>query len=459
MRMLPLTRIASQSDLSPHAGRGGAILLPHAQYRATLLDPEAAPDEVTDVHAPADSSKHSDRFTPDSGQAWVRLALALVIGSIGGVGLWSVVVVLPVVQGEFGATRGAISLAFTLTVLGFGLGGVATGRITDRFGIVPAIALSISFLGTAYVLAGLSTTLWQFIAVHFLIGLGTSATFGPLMAEASHWFERYRGLAVTIVAGGNYVAGTIWPPLLNWAIQSAGWRATHIAVGIFCAVAMTTVLLLLRAWIGAAEAQSHDNAPPPRVDLRLSTNTLTALLCIASVSCCVAMAMPQVHIVAYCGDLGYGITHGAEMLSVMMAFGVVSRIGSGFLADKIGGIRTLLVGSVAQAVALLFYLFFDGLTSLYVISAMFGLFQGGIVPSYAIIVCEAMPASEAATRVGIVILASVVGMSFGGWVSGVIFDATGSYAAAFLNGLAWNVLNVAIVVGLLVRAGRRLVPA
>jgi MFS family permease len=224
-------------------------------------------------------------------------------------------------------------------------------------------------------------------------------------------------------------------------------------------VAMTTVLLLLRAQIGAAEAQSHDNAPPPRVDLRLSTNALTALLCIASVSCCVAMAMPQVHIVAYCGDLGYGIKHGAEMLSVMMAFGVVSRIGSGFLADKIGGIRTLLVGSVAQAVALLFYLFFDGLTSLYVISAMFGLFQGGIVPSYAIIVREAMPASEAATRVGIVILASVVGMSFGGWVSGVIFDATGSYAAAFLNGLAWNVLNVAIVVGLLVRAGRRLVLA
>jgi MFS family permease len=168
------------------------------------------------------------------------------------------------------------------------------------------------------------------------------------------------------------------------------------------------------------------------------------------------MAMPQVHIVAYCGDLGYGITRGAEMLSLMMAFGVVSRIGSGFLADKIGGIRTLLVGSVAQAVALLFYLFFDGLTSLYVISAMFGLFQGGIVPSYAIIVREAMPASEAATRVGIVILASVVGMSFGGWVSGVIFDATGSYAAAFLNGLAWNALNIAIVVGLLIRVGRRL---
>ena len=154
--------------------------------------------------------------------------------------------------------------------------------------------------------------------------------------------------------------------------------------------------------------------------------------------------------------LGYGVARGAEMLSLMMAFGVVSRIGSGFLADRIGGIRTLLIGSAAQGFALLFYLFFDGLSSLYVISAMFGLFQGGIVPSYAIIVRESMPASQAATRVGLVILASVFGMSFGGWVSGVIFDSTGSYAAAFLNGLAWNALNVAIMVGLLIRSRPRL---
>jgi MFS family permease len=403
------------------------------------------------VHAPSDQ-KDSVLFTPDSGQAWERLALALAIGSIGSVGMWSVVVVLPVVQAEFGATRGAVSLAFTLTMLGFGLGGVATGKITDRFGIVAAMGLSITCLGLAYVLAGLSTTLWQFIAVHFLIGLGTSATFAPLMAEASHWFERYRGLAVTIVASGNYVGGTIWPPLVNWGAQSAGWRTAHIAVGIFCAVAMTLLLLVLRAKIGGAKPRDHENAPPPRVDLRLSTNTLTALLCIASISCCVAMAMPQVHIVAYCGDLGYGVARGAEMLSLMMAFGIVSRIGSGFLADRIGGIRTLLIGSAAQGFALLFYLFFDSLGSLYIISAMFGLFQGGIVPCYAIIVRESMPAREAATRVGIVILASVGGMSFGGWVSGVIFDASGSYAAAFLNGLGWNALNIAIMAALLIRA-------
>ncbi len=382
----------------------------------------------------------------------MRLGLAVLIASIGAVGMWAVVVVLPTVQTEFSASRGAVSLATTMIFMGFGIGGIVTGRITDRFGIVAALALSIAFLGVSFVLAGLAATLWQFNAVYFLIGLGTSATFAPLMAEASHWFERYRGLAVTIVASGNYVAGTIWPPLVNWGVQSIGWRSTHIAIGIFCAITMTVLLVVLRAIIGSGGARDHANAPPPQVNLNLSANTLTVLLSIASISCCVAMAMPQVHIVAYCGDLGYGIASGAEMLSMMMGFGIISRIGSGFLADRIGGIRTLLIGSIAQGFALLFYLFFDSLTSLYMISAMFGLFQGGIVPSYAIIVRETMPAREAATRVGIVIFASVFGMSFGGWVSGVIFDATGSYAAAFANGLAWNVLNMSIVVGLLIRA-------
>jgi MFS family permease len=403
------------------------------------------------VHAPA-KSPDSHAFVPDSGQAWVRVVVALLIASVGAVGMWSIVVVMPTVQAEFAATRGAISFATTMIFLGFGSGGVIMGKITDRLGIVAALAISTAILAAAYALAGLTTALWQFIAVSFLIGLGTSATFAPLMAEVSHWFERYRGLAVTIVASGNYVAGTLWPPMINWGMQTHGWRATHIGIGIFCGVAMMGLILLLRAVMRGGAAHDHANAPPPRVDLNLSTNTLTVLLCIASVSCCVAMAMPQVHLVAYCGDLGYGVARGAEMLSMMMAFGIVSRIGSGFIADRFGGLVTLMIGSSAQAFALLFYLFFDSLTSLYLISAMFGLFQGGIVPSYAIIVRDAMPAREAATRVGIVIFASVFGMSFGGWISGVIFDVTGSYAAAFANGFAWNVVNMAIVLGLLLRA-------
>ena len=411
------------------------------------------------VDTTVSSIRHSSQFVPDSRRAWVRLGVAVLIGSLGSVGMWSVVVALPAVQSEFGVTRGTASLAYTLVMLGFGSGGVLTGKITDRYGIVMAIGLGIGILGLGYIGAGLSSAPWQFILVHFLIGLSSSATFGPLMAEASHWFDRYRGLAVGIAASGNYIGGAIWPPLVNWGIELAGWRPTHIAIGIFTAVAMTLTLIWLRLLIGAGSRRSHVDAPPPLLDLRLSSNTLTAILALASIACCVAMAMPQVHIVAYCGDLGYGVARGAQMLSLMLGFGIVSRIGSGFLADKIGGIRTLLIGSMAQGSALLMYLFFDGLTSLFVISTLFGLFQGGIVPSYAIIVREAMPAQEAATRVGIVIFASVFGMSFGGWVSGVIFDATGSYGAAFLNGLAWNALNITIMVGLLLRARQRLAMA
>jgi len=407
------------------------------------------------MHAPSTRSEQTPAFVPDSRQAWTRLGLALLIGSIGGVGMWSVVVVLPGVQAEFAASRGAVSLAYTLTMFGFGLGGIIIGRITDRFGIVTAMSSSIACTGIAYLLAGASATLWQFQAVYFLIGLGTSATFAPLMAEASHWFSRYRGLAVTIVAAGNYVAGTVWPPLINLGLERLGWRGIHIAIGLFCAVTMSLLLIALRARMGGAGAHDHAHAPPPPLRLAISTNALTVLLCIAGVGCCVAMAMPQVHIVAYCGDLGYGVAHGAEMLSLMMGFGIISRVGSGFLADRIGGMRTLLLGSLAQGFALTFYLFFDSLSSLYLISAMFGLFQGGIVPSYAIVIRETMPAREAATRVGIVIFATVVGMSVGGWISGVIFDATGSYAAAFANGVAWNAVNIAIVLGLLVLSRRR----
>jgi MFS family permease len=396
------------------------------------------------------------QFIPDSREAWVRLALALLIGSIGSVGMWSVVVALPVVQTEFAATRGAASLAFTFVMLGFGLGGVASGRITDRFGIVIAIGLGIFVTAFGYLGAAAAPSMWLYTLAHFFVGAGSSATFGPLMAEASHWFEKRRGFAVTVAASGNYVAGAIWPPVVNVCLQTLGWRETHAVVGIGCALALTAALLLLHLRMKGGSRRAQGAAAAPRVDLQLSSKTITIVLCIAAIACCVAMAMPQVHIVAYCGDLGYGMTRGAEMLSLMLGFGIISRIGSGFLADRIGGLRTLLIGSIAQGIALMFYLMFDSLGSLYVISAMFGLFQGGIVPSYAIIVRESMPANEAATRVGFAILASVMGMSLGGWISGVIFDISGSYAFAFANGMAWNAVNVAIVLMLLLRARRRM---
>ena len=220
---------------------------------------------------------------------------------------------------------------------------------------------------------------------------------------------------------------------------------------------MVPLTLMLRA--KPPHAQSSDGSGGRAVlPIALSPAGLQALLVVAGLGCCVAMSMPQVHIVAYCMDLGYGVARGADMLSIMMAAGIVSRIASGFLADRIGGIRTLLTGSLLQGMALLLYIPFDGLASLYVVSLIFGLSQGGIVPCYAVIVREYMPAAEAGQRVGIVIMATILGMAIGGWMSGWIYDLTGSYSAAFLNGIAWNLLNVTAMV-LVFWSARRALPA
>ena len=293
-----------------------------------------------------------------------------------------------------------------------------------------------------------------------MIGIGASATFGPLIADTSQWFSRRRGIAVAIVACGNYLGGAIWPPILHHFIASEGWRATHIGVGVFCGLATLPLLLALRRRAPMQDTGSIGawSAGVQR-GLGFSPNALQAVLCLAGLSCCVAMAMPQVHIVAYCGDLGYGVARGAEMLSLMLGFGMVSRIASGFVADRIGGVATLLLSSALQGVALFLYLLFDGLASLYVISALFGLFQGGIVPMYAIIVREYFSPQEAGTRLGLVLMATLFGMALGGWMSGVIFDLTGSYQAAFANGLMWNLVNVLIALWLLMRPGRRVAHA
>jgi MFS family permease len=388
----------------------------------------------------------------DSPYAWLRLAIAVLLSAIGGVGMWSVVVALPAVQAEFHVERGAASLPFTLTMIGFGIGGVIMGRLADRKGIVLPVMIGAGTLAVGYTLAALSTGLPTFTAAYALIGtFGTAATFAPLLADISLWFEKRRGIAVALCASGNYVSGAIWPTVIEAAIRAHGWRTTHLAVGIFCLLVMPPLALLLRS----RQPTRTAGTPAPAASLRrinLPPRVLQTVLSVAGLACCVAMAMPQVHIVAYCGDLGYGATRGAQMLSLMLGFGIVSRIGSGFLADWLGGVATLLIGSFAQMVALTLFLMMDGLTALYVISVLFGLFQGGLVPSYAIIVRENFPARETGARVGIILMMTLLGMALGGWMSGVIFDLTGSYRAAFANGVAWNGLNLVIAILLLTRS-------
>jgi MFS family permease len=404
------------------------------------------------IHAGAASSAHDI----DSSYAWTRLCVALAIGTAGSIGMWSFVVALPAVQADFGIARGEASLPFTLTMIGFGAGGIVMGRLADRHGVVLPLVVGAIALVTGYILSAFATNIWQFALAQGLLGFGASGSFGPIMADISHWFEKRRGIAVALASCGNYLAGTIWPPLIQYSISTQGWRATQVVIGLACVVVILPLTLAMRRPAPSHAPSARNAAASGKLGaLRISSNTLMALLVVAGVACCVAMSMPQVHIVAYCGDLGYGPARGAEMLSAMLGFGLISRILCGFIADRIGGLATLLLSSLLQGVALFLYLLFDSLISLYVISALFGLFQGGIVPMYAIIVREYFAPGEAATRLGIVLMATLFGMALGGWMSGAIFDLTGSYMAAFMNGLAWNLLNVGIVCWLLLRPRRR----
>jgi MFS family permease len=400
------------------------------------------------------STSADARYQPDSPYAWGRVAASLCLATIGGIGLWAPVVVLTTIQDEFGVGRAGGSLPYTATMVGFAVGGVTLGRLADKFGILPPLIIGAVTLGLGFIACAYTGGYWQFLLVQgVVIGmLGSSATFGPLVADTTHWFQRYRGIAVAVVASGNYLAGTIWPRALEYAISLYGWRDAFIGIGILCLVTMLPLAMFLRRRPPIADhhpvsagSGAHEILPPPPF--------LQPLLMFAGICCCVAMSMPQVHIVAYCGDLGYGPARGTEMLSLMLGMGVISRLGSGLIADKIGGVGTLILGSTLQCLTLLFYIPFNGLTSLYIVSALFGLSQGGIVPSYALIVRQYFPAKQAGVRVSLVLMSTVVGMAIGGWMSGEIFDLTGSYRAAFLNGIAWNVVNLTIALWLLV--GRR----
>ncbi len=384
----------------------------------------------------------------DSPQAAWRLLTTLLLMLLGNSGMYVVSVVLPEVQAEFAVSRADASIPYTLSMLGFGIGGMWMGRWADRFGIARVAALGALGVASGFVLAGISGGIVGFALAQGLLGLlGIASTFAPLLADTAQWWNKRRGIAVAVCASGNYLAGTLWPPIAQWGVTQVGWRTTYLCIGLFCGIGMALLSLRMRTKPPIAQAATvnrHGVIASER-PFGLSVTQAQWLLSVAGVGCCVAMAMPQVHIVAYCSDLGFGAARGAEMLSLMLACGIVSRLVSGAICDRIGGIRTLLLGSALQGIALMMFLPFDGLVPLYLVSAMFGLFQGGIVPSYAIIVREHFPAKEAGARTGTIIMATLVGMALGGWLSGKIFDITGSYHAAFINGIAWNALNFGIV--------------
>ena len=388
----------------------------------------------------------------DSLYSWTRLFIALLLATVGNIGMWVVVIVLPDIQQEFKIDRGTASIPFALTMVGFAIGNWVMGHVVDRYGITKTIILAATVNTAGYIAAMYVNNVYSLSILQFFIGLGTAAAFGPLIADTSHWFLKRRGIAVALIASGNYFSGAIWPPLFNSTLQSDGWRDVYWILALSTVFIMIPLSFLLTKKISEETARISDAASSDkRQNVSISPKALTILLSIAGIGCCVAMSMPQVHIVAFCIDLGFGPAVGAEMLSLMLIGGIISRLLNGLIADKLGGVYTLLIGSTLQCIALFLYLPFDGLVSLYIVSLVFGLSQGGIVPSYAIIIREYLPGVDAGTRVGFVMMCTIMGMAIGGWMSGWIYDLTGSYAAAFWNGIVWNFLNIAIVLFLITR--------
>ncbi|WP_299640460.1 MFS transporter [uncultured Ruegeria sp.] len=389
----------------------------------------------------------------DSRYSWLRLLITLAIATVANVGMWAVIVVMPAVEAEFGAGRAEASMPYMLAMIGFALGNMWLGQFVDRLGVTSALIGAAVLSALSYVLATLAPNIMLLSAAHLLLGLGTSIGFGPLIADISHWFVKRRGIAVALVASGNYLSGAIWPTMLSGILARDGWQQVYLTLAVLTLVVVIPLSLLLRRRVpveahitAAASAQINARS------VGVSPRALQYILGLAGIGCCVAMSMPQVHIVSYCVGLGYGPAVGAEMLSLMLLGGVVSRIISGLLADRLGGVVTLLIGSLLQCIALFLFLPYDGMVSLYAISLLFGLAQGGIVPSYALIVREYMPPQEAGARVGFVMMMTILGMALGGWMSGWIYDLTGNYQLAFVNGILWNGLNIAIVLMLLRRS-------
>ena len=394
-----------------------------------------------------------DDLITDSRYSWTRLGLTLFVATVINAGMWVIIVIMPAIEAEYGGTRAMASLPYTVTMVGFALGNYVIGRAVDHFGITASLIVAATMTAIGFGLATLSSSLLVLSFTQFLVGFASAVGFGPLIADISHWFVRRRGIAVAIAASGNYLSGAIWPILLAEVLAESGWRAVYI---VMAAVTLATVIplafALRRRLPQEVQTAAQNTSLLNAKTVGLSPRALQYLLGFAGIGCCVAMSMPQVHIVAYCVDLGFGPAVGAQMLSLMLLCGVVSRIISGLVADILGGVQTLLIGSCLQCLALFLYLPSGGMVSLYVVSLVFGLSQGGIVPSYVLVVREYMPAKEAGARVGFVMMATILGMALGGWLSGVTYDLSGSYTLAFVNGIIWNSANIAVIIWLILRS-------
>ena len=390
----------------------------------------------------------------DSQQAWFRLAIIFTMSVIGTAGMWSVVIILPNIQSEFALDRAASTYPYVATMFGYGIGNVIIGRMLDRIGIKKPIIFALSLLVASYILSIFVRDVFFLSVIQFFLGFSAAAFFGPMMADISNYFYRRKGLAVSLVASGQHLCGAIWPFLIKDFLLDGDWRNAHLFIAIVCSILIPILFYLLGNKKPKVDLNQNLSSRKEdinsKVKLSISNKQVQVLLMFAGVFCCVAMSMPQVHIVPLCIDNGYGLAVGTEILSFMLFAAVASRVIFGFLSDKIGPIQTLLLGSSLQAISLTMFLPFNSQLSLYIVAIFFGLSQGGIVPIYAVIISKFLPSNEVAERVGLLIFATIVGMSLGGWLSGEIYDFTKSYKLAFINGIFWNIINLCIMIYLFI---------
>jgi MFS family permease len=388
--------------------------------------------------------------------AWAAAGVALAILSISyGSPLLIVVGLKPITAG-LGTEREVTALAAALTWVGTGAGGILMGWLADRVGVRRTVAFGAVMIAAGLAVSSLGTVWALFVGHGLLLGfLGNGAMFPPLLIYVSRWFERRRGTALALISSGQYIAGMIWPSVFEYTMARYGWQATMLGYAIVVAVAIPPIAAL---FLHPAPKPSHADAAAEGARrngraLGLSPNLVLALLCVAGFCCCVPMALPQSHLVAFCTDIGIAPAQGALMLSVMTGCAFVSRQFWGWLADRVGGLVTLMLGSACQALAIAAFLTTQNEAGLFAVAGAYGLGFSGIVPAYVLVVRELFPSSEASWRVPTVLFVSMGGMAFGSWFAGALYDHFGYYAPAFAIGVAFNLANLMVVGFLVARQG------
>ena len=396
----------------------------------------------------------------ESRASWIVAATALGVGTVAFGAPGIAVVGLKPIAAELGGARSVPALAYSLAWLGAGVGGVAMGWAAERIGVRWTVMFGIVMSALGLVISTEGSAAALYIGHGLFIGLiGNAGIQAPLYVYVSRWFDRRRGTAVALISCGQYAAGTVWATLFERGIATIGWRQTMLYYAVFeIAMVVPAAALVLRAPPDGADSRLAQGPIRGALVLGLRPRSVQILLCAAGFCCCVPMAMPQGHLVALCSDLGISAAHGAAMLSVLLACAILSRLFWGTIADRLGGLRTVLLGTAWQMTAMVGFLLTQDEAGLFAVAALFGLGFGGIIPAYVIAFRDLYPVAEASWRIPTFLLFSGSGMAAGGWLAGIIYDAAGFYAAAFAVGIAFNFVNIAIISGLVLRRGQVLRP-